>query len=400
MNDGSPLKILIVDDDAGFVNQLEEPLARHGVRVVKAHDLDTALYHFNQNRFDVIVIELEFAPMPGLALVQKWRNHDMQEKRFAGFIIAAGGKRTVEDENLLKELGDLEIINKPFGHIQLLPYLQRSVERKTRTTKFYQVRKRIASLQEQGAAVEEVVAKIKENLSSMGPNGVMMMAEVYETAGRYPEAMQVIDLLLAGAQNNPSLIGHKGRLYLRMGKMKEAKEHLTLADKLSPNNITRLNDMAEMYLETNDPDHSVATMKSLVKLNADEPDIKFQYFEKLSTYGHDDHAMKFCRDSTPPQEVVRFYNNKGVVHSKSGEMDDAIAEYRKALKYYPMHREMHRIMFNLGLAHVNRKTKADLEQAESYLKSCLELEPEFEKGAQLLDRVQTLLDRKKKPKSA
>ena len=51
-----PPKILLIDDDSSVAESLEGPLKKHQVKLVRAHDLDTALYHFNQQIFEVVVV--------------------------------------------------------------------------------------------------------------------------------------------------------------------------------------------------------------------------------------------------------------------------------------------------------------------------------------------------------
>ena len=63
-----PTKILIVDDDPAVAQGLDEPLSKYQIKVDKASNLETALYLFNTNRYDVCLVEVEFAPLPGLAL--------------------------------------------------------------------------------------------------------------------------------------------------------------------------------------------------------------------------------------------------------------------------------------------------------------------------------------------
>src|SRR5690242_7668021 len=115
-----PKKVLLVDDDAAVAEGLEGPLRKHGINLVRALDLDTAMYTFNQQIFEVAIVELEFAPLPGLALVQKMRQHQSKDRREIGIIVASGQQRKGTDDGLANELGDLEFANKPLNVIKLL----------------------------------------------------------------------------------------------------------------------------------------------------------------------------------------------------------------------------------------------------------------------------------------
>jgi CheY-like chemotaxis protein/Flp pilus assembly protein TadD len=386
-----PSKILIIDDDASVAQGVEEPLSRNGVRVVKAHDLNTALYMFNQQKFEVVMIEHDFEEMHGLALIQKWRKHEIKEKRYTGFILMITGKYTAQDEALLRELGELETIMKPFTAIQLLSYLNRSQARKNQATSFATMLKRIEILRDGGAPPEAIIGKIKEQIGTIGPNGINLMCEVLEQGGQHQPALELVDMMLIKMPQNTTLLGRKGRILLRLGRTQEARDLLVLTDKIAPKNIERLEDLAEACLKSKLPDQGENAYRQLIDLNADEPEKRFEFFDQLTNYGYDDHAMKLCTDTTAPQEVVRFYNNKGVAHSRAGEIDTAIAEYQRAIKYYPNHRDMHKIEFNLAVAFYNLKTHEAMRNALDHAKRCVELNPEFEKGVVLLQKIQKAL---------
>src|SRR5688572_11657478 len=92
-----PAKVLVVDDDPSVSLSLEDPLSRYSIKVEKATTLETALYLFNTQRYDVALVEMEFGPLPGLALVQKWRAHEVIDKRTTAIVITSGNK--VSDSN-------------------------------------------------------------------------------------------------------------------------------------------------------------------------------------------------------------------------------------------------------------------------------------------------------------
>jgi tetratricopeptide (TPR) repeat protein len=93
-------------------------------------------------------------------------------------------------------------------------------------------------------------------------------------------------------------------------------------------------------------------------------------------------------------EIVRHYNNKGVMLSKDGNVVAAIAEYKRALKFFPKFKENFRIHYNIGLACAQMKTPESLKEAEENLTVCLELEPDFEKAKKALETVQKATNKK------
>jgi tetratricopeptide (TPR) repeat protein len=138
--------------------------------------------------------------------------------------------------------------------------------------------------------------------------------------------------------------------------------------------------MATLYLQTKEPQKSVEKFKELVKLKPESPDYKFEAFKKLYDAGYDEYAIAFGKEVAQPMEVVRHYNNKGVLLAKDGKVKEAIEEYTRALRFFPQFKENFRIYYNLALAHLQLKTAEDIKSAETFLKKALELEPTFEKA--------------------
>ncbi len=393
-----PNKILVVDDDPSIAQGLEDPLKRQNITLVSAPGLDTAFYHFNQQRFTVVLVELEFAPLSGLALIQKWRKHDDPEKRQTGFIVLAGSQRDAEDAALTRELGDIEIIPKPFTVIQLLPFLSRALARRDRAMALDEMRIKVGKIQKLDNGMEKAIGALRKELPNLGAQGLLLMCDVYEAGGSNEEALTLVERLLEKSENDVSLMNRKGRLLLKLGRFKDARIVMEKADKAAPQNLERIEAMSDMYLKLNEPDKSVSKMKDLLGLNPEQPDIKFSMFEKLNNAGFSSHAQSFCRETTEPGEVVRFYNNKGVALAKEGDRDAAISEYEKALQYFPNFKENYRILFNIGLAYTNVKTHEAYEKAAHSLRRCLELAPDFDKARNALATIEKSLS--SQPKKA
>ncbi len=377
-----PSKILIVDTDPTVPAGLKGPLDRHGVKVLGASDLETAMYLFNQNRIEVAIVELAFEKLPGLVLIQRWRGHEMSEKRFTGFIVSTGNAKdkATEDILLLKELRDIEIIEKPLSVPSILSYLSRAKSTRARALKMEEVKSNMFALARQNGKFDKAVSMIQSSMTDMGVRGQKMLIELYESHQKYPEALAIVDQILQADPNNIGAINDKGRLLLKMGNTQEALKFMERADKAAPDNIERINDMATMYLKMNQPKNAVEKMKQMIDYHPDKPDLKFDMFSKLYDFGYDEQAQTLCEETTSPMEVVRYYNNKGVALAKAGNIEGALTEYERSLKFYPKFKENYRILYNIALAHLGKKTKSSYVTALDYVNKCLEMKPTFDKA--------------------
>ena len=401
MSQNLPNKILIIDGDKSIGQGMKQPLERHSIRVDVADSVETAMYLFNQTIYSVVVVELAFEELPGLILAQKWRTHEQVDRRCVGVILAAGNRDSQDpsDQRLREELQGMEIIYKPFTAIQILPYLSKAFATQQRNIKIDGITENILKIGKKPDRVEKAISMVKKNLKDLGNKGIQLMMQIYETHEMWEECLGVIDPLLKNFPENIALISAKGRILLKLGRAKEALKYLEKGDKMAPKNIERIDSMCTAYLDVNDPDRGINKMRELIGFSPENPDLKFDMFSRLYDRGFDAQAQALCKDTATPMEVVRHYNNKGVAMSKSGNVEGAIQEYERALKFYPKFKENYRIFYNIALAHISFKKRSHHEYALEYLNRALSLKPRFEKAQRTKNTVMEQLSKKKKSKS-
>ncbi len=403
MSDNStlPQKILIVDADKSVGQAIKGPLEKYSIKVDNAADLGTALYMFNQNIYPVVLIALGFEEIPGLVLAQRWRAHDAVEKRNATFILIAGNRDGHDSgqSKLIEELEDIDLIYKPLNPIHILPTLKKAMATRMRRMRFAEVSAQAMQLAGRAGTVGKAIEYVKSNLKDLGGRGHDLLREMYEAEKSWGKAMEVVDGILIQKPENLNAHNHKGRLLLKLGRHADALKYMEHADKLAPNNIQRINEMALAYLAANKPDMSVKQMRELIRYHPDQPEVKFDMFAKLQEFGFDDYAISLCKDTTDPLEVVRHYNNKGVALAKAGNVDGAIMEYERSLRFYPKFKENYRILYNIALAHLSYKTRGHYEIAQDYIVRCLELNDKFEKARKTKEQIEEQLGKRNKTAS-
>jgi tetratricopeptide (TPR) repeat protein len=391
-----PTKILVVDDDPTIAQGLDGPLSRYNIKVDRATTLETALYLFNTQRYDVVLVEIEFAPLPGLALIQKWRAHEVSEKRCTAFIVLSGNKTLGNNEGLVRELGDIEVLNKPCSAVQVLPFLSRGLATKKRLVAYAELKSKVINFYEKTHDFAKAAEQVQKRLPELGPKGLTVLYDLYEKANRFDDALAIVGPMLDRDPNNIALLNAKGRLLMRLGRFAEAKACLAKSDELAPQNIERLNELATAYLHLKDPENSVKRFREILSLSPEKPELKFEMFSRLYEHGFDEQAVAFGKETAKPMEIVRHYNNKGVMLSKDGNNQGALSEYKRALQFFPQFKENYRIYYNIALAHLQQKTKEAYEIAHKNLKHCLSLEPQFDKARKTLEQVERQLEGWKK----
>ena len=388
-----PNKILLVDDDQEILNRVKHWLEGYRINVMTANQWQNAIYHFNNNLFDLCIIEQDLEEMSGTVMVQKWLNHSNLDKRRASFLLALSNNRSKGADALIKELQDVNTVAKPYNQPQLLSLLSSTMDRKRKSQALKDVYDKVVTPLLKAGQFKEAIDLVKSKFADQGVRGQILTADVYEAASDLPAAVNTYETLHKTDATNMLYLNEIGRLQLRMGNLNAAQKAFEKADEVAPMNIGRLQEMAELYLTQKEPYKSVDKYKQLISLHPEDKDIKYGFYERLVECGFEDVAQEFCRQTSTPLELIRYYNNKGVMFSKVGEFGRAIAEYDHARHLVPGAKDLYRILYNLAIAHINLKTIDHLSEAQSLLNQCLELKPDFGRAKEHLETVRRHLNR-------
>jgi tetratricopeptide (TPR) repeat protein len=87
-------------------------------------------------------------------------------------------------------------------------------------------------------------------------------------------------------------------------------------------------------------------------------------------------------DSEMNYLILQLCNTKGIAYRKAGNIDGAIAEFRKALVFHP---EDEGLYYNIARAYLEKKEWQDAKEA---ILQAMEINPEFAEGKALLSFVQ------------
>jgi DNA-binding NtrC family response regulator len=71
-----PIRLLLVDDEEGYVNVLANRMALRGVDVIKSYSGSEAIRILRKNDFDVAVLDLKMEDMDGLEVLKIFKKMD------------------------------------------------------------------------------------------------------------------------------------------------------------------------------------------------------------------------------------------------------------------------------------------------------------------------------------
>ncbi len=117
-SDNSEKVILVIDDDAGIRQALEEILEGKGYLVIGASNGREGLSVLTQAYVDLVITDIFMPSMDGLEFIRAVRKDNKELKILA---ISGGGQmKLLESLEWAKAFGAARILKKPFSHQELL----------------------------------------------------------------------------------------------------------------------------------------------------------------------------------------------------------------------------------------------------------------------------------------
>lgn len=382
-----PGKVLIIDPDESLGNQVEGILSSHQIPCKKANEFSKGVYFYNNERTDLCIISKMVDTIPASILIQKFRSHEMASKCNPAFIILS---QSAADRDLayFRELGGIVVLAKPVKEPTLLSGIAKAMEEAIGREQLLKLRHEVIDPLLKKKDFASAVKIAEEKLLKGGPKHRFYASEIMELTEDFRKSLDITSELHKKDERNIQYINQLGRLNLKLGELSAAQKFYEKADELAPNHLERMAQMAELYLEMRLPDKSIEKYRKLIEFNPEKPDLKFEFFEALQKRGFEKEAISFCKENTGALELIRHYNNKGVMFSRAGEHVKAIKEYDKARRLIPKSKETYRVLYNMAIAHINQKTHAHLLEAEALLQESLKIKPDYEKGREKLELVQ------------
>lgn len=119
-------RILLVDDEVVFANNMSKLLTRRGYQVKAVNGGDEALRALMDNPFDVMVLDLKMPGMDGIATMQEMRKLGLFTQ-----ILILTGHGSIDTALEAIQLGAYDYVTKPVEIAELLSKIEAAFERKT-----------------------------------------------------------------------------------------------------------------------------------------------------------------------------------------------------------------------------------------------------------------------------
>jgi DNA-binding NtrC family response regulator len=118
-------KILLVDDETVFVNNMSKLLNRRGYQVTAVNSGDAALRALMESSFDVMVLDLKMPGMDGIATL-----HEMKKLGLFTEVLVLTGHGSIDTALEAIQLGAYDYLTKPCEIAELVSKIEAALERK------------------------------------------------------------------------------------------------------------------------------------------------------------------------------------------------------------------------------------------------------------------------------
>ncbi|XP_026805209.1 UDP-N-acetylglucosamine--peptide N-acetylglucosaminyltransferase 110 kDa subunit-like [Rhopalosiphum maidis] len=174
-----------------------------------------------------------------------------------------------------------------------------------------------------------------------------------------------------------------GKLLLSLNKTENAKQQFKIAQKIAPESQEALSNLGDVYLMTDKFDKAILNYHKALEVNPNLimtlVNLGMAYL-KLTDYQKAANAFEKAIELDP--ENISAFNYLRVIYCYQGNILSSVETFKKILKVQPDNLDI-----NLELALIYINILNDYEEAENYLKKCIELNSQREDLYKLLFTV-------------
>jgi two-component system, response regulator RegA len=123
-------KILLVDDEVVFANNMSKLLNRRGYQVTTVNSGDAGLQALRENSFDVMVLDLKMPGMDGIATLR-----EMRKLKLSTEVLVLTGHGSIDTALEAIQLGAYDYLTKPCEIGDLVSKIEAAFQRKNRSEK-------------------------------------------------------------------------------------------------------------------------------------------------------------------------------------------------------------------------------------------------------------------------
>lgn len=363
---------LVIDPDETILVQVSDFLTELGVANITTFGDSAEAWKWLESHPepDLILHEWRLTKMSSVQLIQRLRSSG----RNKAIVIVVSSLVTKKDLPLLREMSVASLVSKPINKKEFLlaiswnlsqdqlPTQQKSLERKMLS--------HLAS--HEVSEAEKLMPLYLADQKISEPAKSHMKAQIYYHKGNYTLARDfAIKSIKEGGKESLSVINLLGKTLMKLDDHSGALQCFKKAQDLSPQNISRMCDIATSLLMQGSGDLAQEQIQAARKIDPKNKDLL--KIEVVSAINHNeiDKAVDLMKDDSINRDIVAALNNQAVSLIKTGNIDKALKLYQSTVEAMPAGALKAIVQYNFALARI-RQGKQNL--ALALLVECLKVE--------------------------
>jgi tetratricopeptide (TPR) repeat protein len=282
----------------------------------------------------------------------------------------------------LHEIGANNVITKPISPDMLVEKIAFTVKPRGQIGELIEAGKKLNENGkfDEAAAIARKILDIKPG----SPAALLLLGDSYKGQGKMEDALKVY---LEASRNGKLFldpIKKIAELHKETGDIREETKYLEKLDKLSPLNLDRKISIGDNYMSMGEQDKAIELFDDAIKLATKEAMAQVSRVTRTIA----DHCItnapemseKYLRQALESKKGlldksdIETFNRLGITLRKQGKSEQAIEEYRKALRIAPNDPGLH---YNIAMAYSESK---QFQDAYNYLDKALRLNPDLWNG--------------------
>jgi len=374
---------LLVSDDAVFSKNLRATLLRHLTikddcvfPVGSTDTLPREIKNLKAKGHKILVfIEREMNGRNATELIHYLK----VDQRSEIFVVVLTGEVERDKLVLLHELGADNIITKPISPDTLIEKIAFTVKPRGQIGELMDEGRQMLDA---GNALEAArLAKQVLDLKPSSPSGLLLLGDALRSMGKRDEALRAYTRAEKGAKLFLDPLKKIAALHHEEGNTAEEIHFLERLDKLSPLNMDRKVDIGTGYIRLGDPEKAKVCFDQAVRIaTKDALDAVSRVTQAIATHCMEsapelsEHYLRQAlntRKNMLDRSDIETFNRLGLMLRRQGKWQDAIIEYRKALRVSP---EDPGLIYNIAMAFTEGRQYIEAYQ---YLDQALTLDPDL-----------------------
>lgn len=382
------LRFLLVEESKVDASQRVEALRGSGATIIDvAENDDAALAFLEDHEYACLVVNWETGSGGNGLFLQKLRR--MPAFRTIPCLVYANELRD-EDIFLAVEFGAKKQMVEPFTAERFSDRLRDILYVGHPDAETYRTIGRLSK----AIANEEFSKEVYEDLENLYVNNtenaeiIVLMGDYYFGVTDYQQALT---LYRRAIELNPKSLRFMNKLTKVLMLLKQVDEAVGVMESLraiSPQNIDRLVDLGEMYLQQGDAKEAEKAFDGALEGEPENMGAQDGKGKSLFAQGEFKKAFKFIKNTENADEMATYFNNLAIALRQQNRFEEAVRLYMNALHMLPDFKKEFQLLFNIGLAY--KKDNA-MPIAAAFFKTSAEREPDFAKATVNLKEVHRTL---------